>query len=83
MKITPFGINVLVVPTEAPTILKSTEGNLCEYGVVKEIGDEVREIKVGDTIAFVKWGIKSLEINDEKHYFIPEDDRFVLGTIRM
>jgi hypothetical protein len=29
--------------------------------------NNVKEIKVGDIIGYVVWGIKHLEINDEKH----------------
>lgn len=83
MEITPFGINMLIKPIEANTILKSSEVSLCEYGDVLAVGSLVTSIKVGDVIAFTKWGTKHVEINNEKHYFIPEDDRFILGTITM
>lgn len=82
-KIIPFGNNILVVPREASTILKSFEGNLCEYGDVVAIGDNVEKIKVGDVIAFTKWGIKEIQIDDKKYKFVPEDERFILGTFQI
>lgn len=81
--IKPFGNNMLIAPREASTILKGYEGTLCEYGEVIAIGDDVQIIKVGDIIGFTKWGIKELIINEEKYKFIPEDARFILGTVTM
>lgn len=82
-KITPFGNNILVKPTVEPTILQSADGYLCEYGEVLAIGDTVEHIKVGDIIAYVKWGTKNIDVKGEKIWFIPEDDRFVLGKFSM
>lgn len=81
--IQPFGNNILVKPHEHNTILKSTEGSLCDYGEVVAIGDDVQKIKVGDIIGFTVFGINSLEIDGKKHYFIPEMSEFILGTIKM
>lgn len=78
MKIKPFGNNILVKPHEQDTILKA-EGGLCEYGEVVDVGNDVKEIKVGDIIGFTVWGVNRLTIENEKHYFIPEDSRFILG----
>ena len=80
MKLKPFGNNILVKPYEQDTILKSTEGGLCEYGTVEEVGSGVKEIKVGDIIGFTVWGVNKLNIENEKFYFIPEDERFLLGV---
>lgn len=82
-KITPFGNNILVKPQKPDTILQSTEGNLCEYGEVIDVGEDVIRVKIGDTIGFTKWGVKHIEIKNEKHYFIPEDARFILGKFSM
>lgn len=82
-KILPFGINILIKPREDKGVLRTEEGSLCEYGDVLAVGDKVEGIKVGDILAYTKWGCKSVIIEDEKHYFIPLDDRFILGTITM
>lgn len=80
-KIKPFGNQILVKPREKKQVLGQKP--LCEYGDVLDIGDLVQHIKVGDVIGYTIWGVNSLEINGNKHYFIPEDSRFVLGTIEL
>lgn len=83
MKIIPFGSNILIKPTERKQVLLSEQNSLCEYGTVVAIGDEVQKIKVGDILGYTIWGVNRLEIDDTKHYFIPEDSKFILGFIRM
>jgi len=86
-KITPFGNNILVKPHENQTILKSSEGSLCEYGEIIALSTELLnansncELKVGDIIGYTIWGVNRLEIENEKYYFIPYDSRFILGVI--
>lgn len=79
--IRPFGANLLIKPIVAKQILVNQQTSLCEHGEVLSVGEDVKKIKVGDKIAYTIWGVKSVEIDNEKHYFIPEDDRFILGTI--
>ena len=81
--ITPFGNNILVKPHAKKQVITPESGTLCEYGDVVAVGSGVTEIKIGDTIGYTPWGINSLQINDEKFYFIPEDQQFLLGTIQM
>lgn len=81
--ITPFGKNILVKPIEKKQILIAEQGNLCEYGEVIAVGDKVEEVKVGDVIGYTIWGVNRLVIDDEKHYFIPETDEFLLGKITL
>ena len=79
--IKPYGKNVLVKPVEKKQILVSEQGNLCEYGEVVAIGDEVTTLKVGEVIGYTIWGVNRLTIHDVNYYFIPESDEFILGTI--
>jgi co-chaperonin GroES (HSP10) len=79
--IKPFGNNILVEPTAKKQILVSDRKSLCEYGKVIAIGKDVKEIKIGDTIGYLVWGISSLEIGNKTHYFVPESAEFLLGTI--
>ncbi len=83
MDIKPFGNQILIEPIKKEQILVSDNNTLCEYGKVVAIGDEVEKIKVGDIIGHTVWGVNSLDINNERYYFIPEDARFILGTITM
>lgn len=79
-KIKPFGNNILVKPIEKKQILVSDNRTLCEYGEVLGVGSEVKEVKEGDKIGFVIWGLNSLEVDGQKHYFVREDSDFILGT---
>lgn len=83
MKIIPFGHNILVRPTVKKQILVSDSPSLCEYGEVIAVGDKVESIKVGQNIGYTVFGINSLEIDGEKHYFVPEVSEFVLGVIEL
>ena len=82
-EIKPFGNQILVKPVEKKQILVAEKNPLCEYGEVLAIGDAVKTIKVGDIIGYTVWGINHLEIDDTRHYFIPETAEFILGTITM
>ena len=79
--IKPFGNNILVQPVVKSQVLVSDTGTLCEYGKVTAVGSEVKTIKEGDTIGFLVWGTRKLEVEDTMYYFIPEDPKFLLGTI--
>ena len=82
-KIKPFGNNILVKPIIKKQILVSDQPTLCEYGTVLETGEDVIKIKPGDIIGYTVFGLNSLEINGEKHWFIPETSEFILGTIEL
>ena len=79
--IIPFGKNLLIKPVEQAQILVNQKTSMCEYGEVLAIGEDVERIKVGDKIAYTIWGVKSVEIENEKQYIIAEDDRFILGKL--
>lgn len=79
--IQPIFNNILVKPQEAEGFLRSSEGLLTEIGKVIAVGEDVQRIKIGDEIAFSKWGVKNVEKDNEKYYFIPEDGRFILGIV--
>jgi len=81
MNIKPFGSNILVKPVENKQVLVNQARSLCEYGEIISCGDKVSGLKVGDKIAYTIWGVKSVEIENEKYYFIPQDDRFILGIV--
>ncbi len=79
--IQPFGKYVYVKPIEKSTALPLDTGTLCEYGEIIEVGPEVKLLKKGQTIGFLAWGVKHLELDDVRHYFVPEDGDFILCTI--
>lgn len=82
-KMKPFGNNILIEPVERKQILVSEQKSMCEYGKVIAVGSDVQYIQVGDLIGFTIWGINKLKINEKEYYFLPEDSRFLLGTITM
>lgn len=78
--IKPFGNQILVEPEKQNTVIAGYN-SLFNYGQVISIGDEVKKIKVGDKIGFIVWGLNDIEIDEKKYYFVPEDDKFILGII--
>lgn len=81
MNIIPFGKRILIKPVEKQQVLVSDDGTLNEYGEVIAIGDEVQKIEVGDKVGFSVFGVEKLIIEEERFYFIREDDEFLLGKI--
>ena len=70
-------------PVEKKTVVVSDEGTLSEYGEVVAIGDACTgTIEVGTKIGFSVFGVEKLVIDDEKYYFIKQDDEFLLCTIQ-
>ncbi len=80
--IQPFGKNILIKPIVKKQVLVSQEELLTDTGEVIAVGDKVKDIKVGDTIAYLFWGTNSVDIGNEKFWLIPEDDNFILGKIK-
>jgi len=81
MTIQPLFDQILIKPVEDTGILHGDNVLICEYGEIVALGEEVTNVKVGDTLAFVKWGTNDVEINGTKHYFIKNEGQFVLGKI--
>lgn len=50
------------------------EDERTEKAKVLEIGDEVNDIEVGDTILFKAYNIDEIEVDGEKYIIIPEED---------
>ncbi len=80
-KIIPLGKNILVEPETENRVLASQPIEK-DFGTVVSIGDEVKKIKVGDKLAYLKFGIKRVEVSDtEKYLFIAEDSPWLLGVV--
>lgn len=55
--------------------------NRTEKAIVLEIGDEVTEVKVGDTILFKSYDLDEILLDNEKYVIIPEDSvKYVWNT---
>lgn len=81
LTVNPFGSNILVKPIEKKRVLVSDQASLCEYGKVVAVGGDVRYIKVGDVVGYTVWGLKHLEVGNDRFYFVPENSDFILGTV--
>ena len=73
INIIPFGDQILIEPFEKKQVLVSEQRSLSKYGKVIAIGEDVQKVKVGDMIAFIDWGMNSVDINEKKLYFVRED----------
>ncbi len=65
---TPGGIYVPDVAKEKP-----------QKGTVIEIGSEVKEVKVGDTVLFDKYAGSKIKIDDVEYLIIKEEE--ILGIV--
>lgn len=75
----PFGNNILISPKSKEKIIGDT-AKFYLFGKVLAVGDEVKKIKVGDTIGYTLWGLNEiLEADGTKHYFVQENQDFILG----
>ena len=78
--IKPLGKQVLIKPLIKEQVLIGDEIK-CDYGEILEIGDDCKNLKIGDIIGYEKWGLKELEYKEEMLYFILEDSDFLLCKI--
>lgn len=76
-----FGRYLYIKPVEKKSVLLSDTGKLCEYGEILDVGSEVKLLKKGQVVGFLAWGVKELEMDDVKHYFVPEDGDFILCVV--
>ncbi|ACI22172.1 MULTISPECIES: co-chaperone GroES [Thermodesulfovibrio] len=65
---TPGGIYVPDVAKEKP-----------QKGTVVEIGSEVKEVKVGDTVLFDKYAGSKIKVDDVEYLIIKEEE--ILGIV--
>lgn len=75
-----FGSNILFAPQKKDKVIGDTSKFLL-YGKVLAVGDEVKKIKVGDTICFTQWALNKVVMEDQtEHFFVKEDDDLILGV---
>lgn len=82
--IKPFGDNILVQPIEKKTMIISSVPPLTTWGKVLEIGKDVKKVKVGDIIWFVRWGLNETEHPHNetiKCFTVPESPEIILATL--
>lgn len=77
----PFGKRIQVKPEQAAGVIQTAEANLVEKAKVLAVGPEVENVKPGDTLLFTSFGVDSVDIAGERHYFLLESDKFILAHV--
>lgn len=79
-----FGKNVMVRPSKKDVVLSSNANapKYWLYGEVISVGSEVKDVHVGDIVGYDKFGIKDIDKDGEKYFFLKEDSDFILGIIK-
>lgn len=72
-KIIPYTNYLCIQPVERKQVLIADSGTLQTFGKVIAVGEQVEKTKVDDIVAFEMWDLKDIVIDDQKHYFIKED----------
>lgn len=82
-KFIPFYDKVQIKPLEKEGLLKGENDQYLEIGEVMAVGQEVKFLKVGDTVFFDAWGMqKTPKVEGEEQFFVvPERSQFILGKI--
>lgn len=81
-KIECFGINMHIEPAVIKQIAVGEVKTIGNYGKVISVGADVKFIKPGDVIAFRKWGLIDVIIDDQVVFFIPETDKFIVSVLK-
>lgn len=83
MEIIPLGDYLLIKPIEKDQILVSDDQVLCTYGTIIAVGEKADANLKGKVVGYETWGIKTIEINDKKHYLISQSSDFLLAEIKL
>lgn len=75
----PFGTRIQVKPETKESVIRTPDSNLVERATVIAVGDKVQTIKEGDKLLFTSFGVDSVDVDGERHYFLLEDDAFILA----
>ena len=81
-KILPYGNNIWIQPQSKEKIIGDTSKYFM-FGEVLGIGEKVKNIQIGDTIAWTLWGMnKVVEANGIEHFFVQDNPDFILAIIK-
>lgn len=61
-------------------IMGVPSGNIEEHGVILDFGEDVINLKVGQTLFFKAWCIDIVTIGEDKHYFASADSDGICGV---
>ena len=82
MIINAYGNNIQIIPESKNKIIGDTSKYFL-YGKVVGVGELVKNIKVGDIIAYTLWGVNKLEKDGEEYFFIQDNSDFILAILQM
>lgn len=80
----PYKTNILIKPAKKDVVL-SDNANAPKYwlyGTVLAVGSDVRDIHEGDVVGYDKFGIKDIDKDGEKYFFLEDNPSFILGIIK-
>lgn len=75
----PYGRRIYVKPEAASTTIQTPDTSLVERATVIDVGPDVTTVQRGEKLLFTSFGVDSIDINGERHYFLLEDDNFILA----
>jgi len=76
----PLGKNILFSPEKKDKVIGDTS-KFFLIGKVLAVGDEVKKIKVGETIGVTQWALNKIVMPDKaEHFFVIESDDYILGV---
>lgn len=79
-----YGSNIMVKPEKKDSVLSDNVNapKYWLYGEVVSVGKDVKDIVIGDIVGYDKFGIKDIDKDGEKYFFIKDDSDFILGVIK-
>lgn len=81
MTFIPYRDKIEIKPLEKEEPFSYDEKKYHEAGTVVAVGEDVTDVKVGDTIFFLGYGCwETIEFEGEKHWVVPQRTEFILGT---
>lgn len=78
MNIRPFGRQIYFLPHKEKNPLLLSNEVLADTGDVLSIGPCVSNIKIGDKIAFNRYGAQQVEIDGKMCHFVLENDDVII-----
>lgn len=81
MILKPYKNNILLALKEKKQIAVGEKPLLADYGQVIAVGEEVKDIKVGDIIVVRKWGLIDVDIDGSVYIFVPDTDKFIISKL--
>lgn len=83
MQIKPYKnkIQIKIQEPKVGNLDLSSKKTATEVGEVIAIGENVKDIKVGDIVMFKSWGVDIITYQDEQYYFISCDAECICAII--